>query len=238
MKRVSLLLIGICCVCSLMGQNTDAKIPNSRRVNFGIKSGFNSSMYLVSKLEIDGAKIKDTQNNYKIGYFASVFARLNLGKHYIQPEVTYSISRCEIQFDKLGNHTSDIAPDYATVNSTIHSIEFPLLYGYNIVKKGPYGMSIFGGPKIKYFQKKHNKVTFENFDQNDLKEELYPLNISGVFGVGVNITNIYFDFRYELGFRNISKRITDASSENENSSESIVFDRRETALSFSLGIIF
>ena len=69
--------------------------------------------------------------------------RFNIKKHFIQPEASYNVSKGEITFDKLGSQHPAIEPDYASVQSVLHSIDFPVLYGYNVVKKGPYGMSIF-----------------------------------------------------------------------------------------------
>lgn len=240
MKRLSFLLIFMLLAFCVFGQEKKSKTPNERKVNFGLKGGFNSSMYFVSKLQLNGLKINDTQNNYKIGYVGSIFVRFNMKKHFIQPELSYSVSRCEIQFDKLNSQNPDVAPDYAFVNSTIQSLEMPLLYGYSIVKKGPYGMSVFIGPKLRYLWNRDRDITFENFDQESVKEELYPFNISGVLGVGVNISNLYFDFRYEIGMRNISKSVTydNTASTNDDVAAPIIFNRRDLALSFSLGLIF
>ncbi|WP_321331247.1 porin family protein [uncultured Bacteroides sp.] len=238
MKRLSFFLVFALSAFIVFGQVKKKDNPNDRKVNFGIKGGFNSSMYLVSELKIGDVKINEIQNNYKIGYFSSIFMRFNINKHFIQPELSYAVSKCEIEFDKLGSHDADVDPDYALVNSTIHSVEMPILYGYNIVKQGPYGMSVMIGPKIRYIWNKKNKITFENFNQEGIKEELYPFNISGVVGVGVNISRIYFDFRYELGFHNISKSITSEDADGNEEINSIIFKRRDNMLSFSLGLIF
>jgi len=161
-------------------------------------------------------------------------------KHFIQPEVSYNVSKCEITFDKLGSHHPDIEPDYASVISMIHSVDFPVLYGYNVVKNGPYGMSIFAGPKLRYIWGKKNEITFENFDQKGIDERLYPFNISAVIGVGVNISRIFFDFRYEQGLHNISKSVTydNINSDGSTGVSNITFRRRDQVLSFSLGVIF
>ena len=100
--------------------------------------------------------------------------RFNIKKHFIQPEASYNVSKGEITFDKLGSQHPAIEPDYASVQSVLHSIDFPVLYGYNVVKKGPYGMSIFAGPKLRYLWGKQNEITFTNFDQKGIHEKLYP----------------------------------------------------------------
>ena len=208
-------------------------------IRFGIKAGFNSSMFMVSELKIKDVTIDEVQNNYKIGYFGAIFMRFNIKKHFIQPEVSYNVSKCEITFDKLGSQHPAIEPDYASVQSVLHSVDFPILYGYNVVKKGPYGMSIFAGPKLRYLWGKHNEITFKNFDQKGIHERLYPFNVSAVIGVGVNISRIFFDFRYEQGIGNISKSIIydNINSDGSTGVSNIIFRRRDSALSFSLGFI-
>lgn len=236
-------------VCALMsalavcGQgHTQGMIerPNNRRFNIGVKAGFNASMFLVSDFKIMDVTIDEIQNNYKLGYFGALFMRINMKKHFIQPEISYNVSKCEITFDKLGSHHPNIEPDYASVTSMIHSIDFPMLYGYNVVKQGPYGMSIFAGPKLRYIWGKKNKITFENFDQKGIYERLYPFNLSAVIGVGVNISRIFFDFRYEQGLHNISKSVIydNINSDGSTGVSNITFSRREQVLSFSLGVIF
>ena len=171
--------------------------PNTKKINWGIKAGFNSSMFMVSEFKIKDVTIDEVQNNYKIGYFGALFMRVNMKKHFIQPEISYNVSKCEITFDKLGSQHPDIEPDYASVQSVLHSVDIPILYGYNIVKKGPYGMSIFVGPKLRYLWGKKNEITFNNFDQKGIYEKLHPLNVNIVVGVGVNISHVFLDFRYE-----------------------------------------
>lgn len=229
--------------CPLFGQGKTmdkAERPNTKMINFGIKAGFNSSMFLVSNFKINDVTIDEIQNSYKLGYFGALFMRINMKKHFIQPEISYNISKCEISFDKLGSQHPDIEPDYASVNSVIHSIDFPMLYGYNVVKEGPYGMSIFFGPKLRYIWGKRNEITFENFDQKNIRERLNPFNVSAVVGLGVSISRIFFDFRYEQGLHNISKSVTYDSVNSDNSMGvgHIDFRRRDNVLSFSLGVIF
>lgn len=107
-------LLSVGCFCAAFGQDSHAgrhradrgsadrwnaeKIdrPNTKRVNFGIKAGFNSSMFMVAELKIKDVTIDQVQNNYKIGYFGALFMRINMKKHFIQPEVSYNVTKCEI----------------------------------------------------------------------------------------------------------------------------------------------
>ncbi|WP_321517367.1 porin family protein [uncultured Bacteroides sp.] len=239
MKKVFLLFLIIGWSLSCLAQENQT-INYKKKINFGIKGGFNTAMYFVDEFKIKDITINETQNNYKVGYFGGVFLRINMKKHFIEPELAYSVSKSEISFDKKGSQHPDIEPDYASINSTIHTIELPVLYGYNFIKEGPYGMAFFFGPKFQYVWNKKSKLEFTNFDQKGIEEKLYPFNINAVAGVGVNISNIFFDFRYEVGLGNVSKSVTYIESNTDGSENvaNMVFKRKSNLLSFSLGMIF
>ena len=78
-----------------------------------------------------------------------------------------------------------------------------------------------------------------NYTKKGIHEKLYPLNVSVVIGVGVNISRIFFDFRYEQGIGNISKSIVydNINSDGSTGVSPIIFRRRDSALSFSFGFI-
>lgn len=224
---------------------TEKRKPETS-VNFGIKGGFTASLFLVSDLSINGQRIEQVQNNYKIGYFASLFMRVNFDRHFLQPEASYTINRCNITFDKpLPTDAPESAiPEQGSITSSIHSIELPVIYGYNIIKEGPYSLAVFGGPKLRYIWDKKSKVTFENFNLDNIHEELYPFNLSMTVGVAVTISRIFFDFRYDIGLHNISKKITydmpnvQPSPDNDVPDSEIRFNRQDNVLSFSFGVFF
>lgn len=62
-------------------------------------------------------------------------------RHFIQPEIMYNIYKGEIAFNKNQNKENTL-PELAKLNSTIHSLELPILYGYSFVKSRPYGMAL------------------------------------------------------------------------------------------------
>jgi hypothetical protein len=211
---------------------------HDRRVNFGIKGGFTSSLFLVSDLVLNGTVIDEVQNNYKIGYFGSVFMRINFERHFLQPEISYNINRCNITFEKPA--AEDAPLEMASITSEIHSVDIPVIYGYNVIKEGPYSLAVFGGPKFRYIWNKKSEVTFENFDQQGIKERLRPLNLSFTLGVAVTISRIFFDFRYDIGVHNISRKVTydDGVVEGDPPADEIRFHRRDNVLSFSFGVFF
>lgn len=239
MKRIVLFLLVATCFQLCFAQEGNTEKYNNK-VNFGVKGGFNTAMYFVDEFKINNVTINEIQNNYKVGQFCALFFRFNMQKHFIEPELSYNVSKSEITFDKNGSQHPDIEPDYASINSTIHTLEVPILYGYNFVKSGPYGMAFFVGPKFKYTWNKHCKMDFTNFDQKGIEEKLRPISVNLVTGVGVNISNIFFDFRYEIGLDNISQSVKyiESTSDGTTNTANMVFKRRCNLLSFSLGVIF
>ena len=239
MKKLLLLIALLLPALFVTAQGIKNGLKEEPKINVGIKGGFNSSMYFTSRLELDGERMEDVQNNYKVGYFAAMFFRVHMKRHFIQPEIMYNIYKGEIAFNKNQNKENTL-PELAKLNSTIHSLELPILYGYSFVKSRPYGMALFIGPKLEYVWKHKTSEEFEGFGYSGIKEELHPINISSVIGLGVNIANIFFDFRYEIGLTNISKSIiyekdTDGIMSQE---KGIFINRHRNVLSFSLGVIF
>ncbi len=196
-------------------------------VNFGFKGGFTSSLFLVSQFSVNGVPIDEVQNNYKIGYFGSLFMRCNITFEKPLPEDAASGARLE----------------EASITSSIHSIDIPVIYGYNFIKEGPYSLAVFGGPKVRYIWDRKSDIDFENFDQVNIRERLRPLNLSFTVGVSVTISRVFFDFRYDMGLHNISKSVTydipaDNNAADENTKNEIRFHRRDNVLSFSFGVFF
>ena len=63
-------------------------------------------------------------------------------------------------------------------------------------------------------------------------------------GAAGTISRVFFDFRYDIGLHNISKRISYAlpdlppSPDGEKPDSEIRFHRRDNVLSFSFGVFF
>lgn len=143
------------------------------KVNIGLKAGFNSSMYFTSRLQLDGQRFEDIQNNYKVGYFAALFFRFNMKRHFIQPEFTYNVNKGDITFDKNQNNET-LPPDFATIRSTIHSLEIPLLYGYSFVKSHPYGMASSSVPNWNISGRERRKKNSPTLGMTIFKKSYTP----------------------------------------------------------------
>lgn len=214
-----------------------------RKINFGLKGGFTSSLFLVNDLTMGNVTIDEFQNKYRIGYFASFFLRINFGRHFLQPEISYNVNRSSLTFTlPEGVNSSGVAAgDEVFIETDIHSIDIPLLYGWNIIKEYPYHLAIFAGPKLRYIWGKKSKTNFNNLSRQQIDEQLRPFNVGLCLGVAVTIHPLFFDFRYDIGVNNISKCVVYELPEGSTAAGNearVKFDHRDNVLSFSLGIFF
>ena len=235
-KYLTLCFLLISCAINSHAEEILNHTPIKATINYGFKAGFTSTLFLVSDFQFGETQIEEVQNNYKIGYFASLFMRINFDRHFIQPEFSYGIDRSNLTFDKSSIGT-DVTPKgtKASIESTIHNLEMPIIYGYNIIKEEPYSMALFGVPKFRYILTGPSNIKFTNINLNHIVETIHRLNLSFTFGVSVAISRIFFDFRYDIGLHNLSKH---GAYESEGTVSPISFKRRDNVLSFSLGVIF
>lgn len=243
MKKTALVLLLVSAAAGLLqAQSNYTPMVTLRRplVNIGVKAGFNSSMFFIDELSIDGKELEGVQNNYKVGYFATVFFRLNLKKHhFIQPEISYNVSMGSVSVsNSLAN--SALLPENALVKTKVTSIDLPILYGYKFIDVHPYGMAFFVGPKVAWSWKQQTENEYSGFYQQAIRETGYPFNYSAVAGLGVNVSNVFFDFRYEIGLHNLTRSIDfDRQATEAPYNESmIVVRKRRNVMSFSVGVIF
>ena len=111
MKKLLLLIALLLPALFVTAQGIKNGLKEEPKINVGIKGGFNSSMYFTSRLELDGERMEDVQNNYKVGYFAAMFFRVHMKRHFIQPEIMYNIYKGEIAFNKNQNKENTGSPD-------------------------------------------------------------------------------------------------------------------------------
>ena len=206
------------------------------KVNGGFKLGFHAATYNQTDFEIDSYEFNERiiQSN-KIGYSASPFIRISKGKYYIQTEATISLSRHYFEFNDLREentpqNTPANKPEYKLTTLCVH---VPLLFGYEFIQSGYYGMSFFTGPNVKFVFTAHDRQEFKNFRYKDLEEQLHPSVFYWKVGLGVKISNFCFDFTYDIGLSSNTKGLVSPRTEKKFKAE-----RSDNLLSFSVGIIF
>ena len=222
----------LCCVHILAQQKDTAPI------NYGVKAGFSSTIYEVRELTVADMPINNYMAQSEISSFYTAFVRANIKRHYLQTELSYNISNYSLEFDTNQWNTMAQAHEKSTFSTKIVGFEVPLLYGYHLLKQGPYGLSFYAGPKAKFILTNYSSHTFEQSPYKEIQEKIRPINFSIMAGIGINISRVFFDFSFEYGLHNISNGFVTTDATNITRTDDLIFNRRKNVLSFSLGFIF
>lgn len=230
-KRLAALILTLCCIFSYAQQKDNV-------INFGVKSGFSSTIYEIEKLVVGSMPINELTAKSEISSFYTAFLRVNIRRHYLQSELNYNISNYSIIFPTTQWDPAATATEKSSISTKIIGLEVPLYYGYHIIKEGPYSMSLYIGPKAKYILTDYSRHVFENLPYRQIEESIYPINFSLMTGLEVNISRIFFDFSFEYGLHNISRGFTIIDDEPYSDMQELAFNRRKNVLSFSFGFMF
>lgn len=238
MKKSCLLLFILLLGISAQAQNFIH--IEDKMFNFGAKVGFNSTLPVINSLKIDDVEAEDIRLQYKVGYQASVFCRINIDRFFIQPDLSWYRTEGEVRFslpettDTNGAESVIKSSDQLKLKSS--SLEMPVMIGYYLVKEGPYALSMMVGPKFKYnynlrYTTHFSEVTNEYINDNT------PFGIGIATGLGVSIARLFFEFTYEFGINTIESDFRERSSQ-EPVGRKISIDKRTNMMSFSLGFLF
>lgn len=87
MKKIYLILL-ILPFCFPANAQKFIKIED-KTFNWGGKVGVNAALPIVKALTIDNQEMEDIRLQYKVGYQAAAFARVNIDRFYIQPSLAW-----------------------------------------------------------------------------------------------------------------------------------------------------
>jgi hypothetical protein len=139
----------------------------------GIKAGINTSKISVNKNDYTPQSI----NNYLFG----AFARINIGRFYLQPEAYYN--------SKGGEYIDKI--DQSVVNKfDLKTVDVPALLGFKIIKQEAINLRIMGGPVFSFETDKSVKGQF-------VKENIENSFFGWQYGAGVDFLFLTLDARIE-----------------------------------------
>lgn len=97
--------------------------------------------------------MEDIRLQYKVGYQAAAFARVNIDRFYIQPSLAWQYTEGDIRFNIPQTESS--LPDGTNTQMPIGknrityksaTLEVPVMVGYYLVKEGPYALSRCSAP--------------------------------------------------------------------------------------------
>ncbi len=153
MKKVY--LIGALLSFGLLAEAQSFMRFEDKAFNFGAKVGFNATFPVINSLSINGKEAENIDIEYKVGYLAAVFCRVNIERFFLQPSFSWHRSEGNIRFSipqslPENNMLSNTSATTDLLMMKTSSLEVPIMVGYNLVKKGPYGLSLMVGPKLKY----------------------------------------------------------------------------------------
>lgn len=240
MKRISLIFV-LLSFCSLINAQKFIQIRD-KAFNFGAKVGFNSTFPIINSFTIDGVDAQNVRLQYKVGYLASVFCRVNIDRFFMQPSLEWHHTASEVRFTLPGENADEgnagFNPGitFDRLNLKTSSLEVPILIGYNLVKEAPYALSMMVGPKLKYNYKVSYSSDFRNSPWK-YTDDSTPFGINMVAGISVSIWRLFFDFSYEFGLHNTH---SDFKNKNPEASDDVnmQISKRTNMMSFSLGFLF
>lgn len=162
--------------------------------DLGLKAGLNTSKISVNADDYNN----ETVNKTNFG----AFARLNLGRIYIQPEAYYSNKGGTI--DGLG---------FSTINEfNLKSVDIPVLLGAKIINKEVFNLRVMAGPMFSYLADK--EVTGSYFTQENIKDSF----LGWQYGAGIDFLMFTFDIRVESS----SSFITDLPDFSDSKNKSFI----------------
>ncbi len=236
MKKVLLLPLLLLLCHALCAQKLIS--IKDKAFNFGAKVGVNAAFPIVNSLAIDGTEAEDVSLQYKVGYQASLFCRINVNRFFVQPDLTWSHKAGDIIFSLPVTTSSSFvnAPATDRLQMETSSIEMPIMIGYYLVKEGPYALSFMVGPKMKYNYRSHY-TTYLSEVADEYINDGSPLGLGISTGVGVSIWRLFFEFTYGFGLNRVESDFKDRSS-SMSTERSISVDKRTNVMNFSLGVLF
>ena len=216
MKKIYLILL-ILPFCFSANAQKFIKIED-KTFNWGGKVGVNAALPIVKSLTIDNQEMEDIRLQYKVGYQAAVFARVNIDRFYIQPSLAWQYTEGDIRFNIP--QTENSLPDGTNTQMPI----------------GKNRITYKSGPNIKY-----NYKTRYSTDMTDRPREFEddntPFGISIAAGLGVSIWRLFLDFSYEFGLNEVASDFREIGTE-ANQKGTLNIEKRTNIMSFSLGFLF
>jgi len=174
-----LLLVAVIC---LFSSTIFAQLASP--VSLGVHGGFVST-----KFKPNSGSDFNADNGMMLG----AFARINIKKWYIQPELNYVKRKSESSESLLG---SNIFPTIET-----KSIDIPVLLGYKIVKLPLFKLRAFAGPVASFNIDDKIKTTLGDIEGGDFNSAVW----NAKFGAGIDVWKLTLDIDYEVGLSDVAE---------------------------------
>jgi hypothetical protein len=199
MNRIIRLAFALFLPFSIAAQDIDSskpKDPTETSVQFGLKTGVNSSFFSVSI---------NSEGSNKTGFHIGMYVRKQLSRNFtFRPELYYS---SQGQKDNYIIPSTNQSVGHTT--TTINALNIPILF--EVGRK----VNFQFGPQIGLLVSGREKGTINNEEINDdLQSIMKDADLSLVLGVGYSPWKyINFGMRYNMGFTPIFKKPENAPSD-------------------------
>lgn len=192
MKRMLLFLFLVVPVLPAVAQK-NKKSPfilnpqkETQASNFKFSGGVRAGI-VVNKLSTN---LGDYVTHNYVGFKGGLFAKFNIKKWYIQPEVSFAMNGGNIHYREQNTH-------YVI---RVNTIEVPVLAGYDLISSEFFKLRLNAGPYVAF--NVSQKITG---DAPYRDEDLLKVNAGLMAGAGLDIWKIGLDFRYQFGLTNMLK---------------------------------
>jgi len=151
--------------------------------------------FAFSKPELS-SNIDFKQDNSQIyqGYQFGIYGRSD-SRIFLQPEIYYHKKQAAY-FNKPGTPTFIPTDSIFSQNITLHTLNIPLVLGWNIIKLEKFNIHIFGGVQSSVVVDKiitsEEHITYKPITQDNVEN----ISISWFYGGGIDIYFISIDVRY------------------------------------------
>ncbi len=170
MKKVALLI-----VCLLCFAIVHAEGPVQKPLTIGFKVGLNSSEFHKKPSGYTSENI----NNY----LAGAYARINLSKVYIQPEIYFNTKGGKFEDD---DNALDVVKSF-----DFKTVDVPILVGYKVISMPTFNLRLNAGPVLSFVTDK--KVREQIDSTESFKDQIFGVQ----YGGGIDFMFLSLDFRVE-----------------------------------------
>ena len=205
----------------------------SQKMNWGIRLGLNAISITSYEACQAGEILPDLSYTNKYGYLINAFARFNINRVFLQPELGWNNYRRACSFSLPVESGDNYYYPSIDLNMDSKAINSNFLVGYNIVYDYPFLFGVFAGSS---FTGTYRTGFSTGLEQSYSKTGLF-INYSGILGFSINISRIYIDLRYEISLPDANQTLSEIPDFPENY-YNVKIKKKEAILSFSFGIMF
>lgn len=160
-------------------------------INIGVHGGFINTKIDTKSL---GNNVANLEESSKGGFMIGAFARINLGKLYLEPALNYTEKKTEVEF------SIPTEPQIGTVSKELKyaTVDIPILLGYKIVKLPMFKVRVFAGP-VASFSVDALDIGWSGIEtpKPDLDPKKAAWNVK--LGAGIDLWKLSLDLDYEKG---------------------------------------